>query len=83
MGPVLSDPAARAASARRAGVVGSEGCVTLATDFFTAFVAAGRGLASRVALTRAMVRVLRRAPVSGKSPGSDDMTKCFISVSCQ
>ena len=76
---MLSDPAARAASARRAGVVGSRGFAAFATDFPTAWPAVGRELAPRVELTR-VVRVLRRAPVSGKPPGSDGMAKCSIAV---
>ena len=80
MGSVLSDPAVRAASARRAGVVGSEGFAAVAIDFPTAWPAVGRELAPRIELTRVVVRVLRRAPVSGKPPGSGDMAKCLFAV---
>ena len=61
-------------------MVGSEGPAAVAIDFPTALPAVGRELAPRCELTRVVVRVLRRAPVSGKPPGSDDMAKCFFAV---
>ena len=81
MGPVLSDPAARAASARRADVVGSESTAAVAIDFPTVLPAVGREpLASRCELTRVEVRELRRAPVPGRSSSHDDMAKCCVAV---
>lgn len=61
-------------------MVSSEGTAAVAIDFPTALPAVGRELAPRCELTRVVVPVLRRAPVSGKSPGSDDMAKCFFAV---